>query len=515
MISAAYAMNEASPRPAEGKDPTGSDAVAWHGHVSLRVKGLLSLLAFMFYVGAAGVLIMSERSRLFEVVQGLEQVHLQESQLVQVNLLVARAVLSANEHYFAAVPEVAARQIQSDLMPLERMVAGLLPGRPQLGPHLHRMQAIRSELSILPSRSGIAKVRSELHRLVVDIEAYTRDVRAGKERLLAEYRKTHDKVTLETLSLALLGVVIFGALVTIFFTRLTWDIRRVSVRAIAIIKGYRGEPLDVTRGDDVGGLMMAINDMQRELRVRERHLEFARQQQFHHDKMAAVGSLATAVAHEINNPIMAIAGVAEAIVEKKKRSPDCDACDTECQPELILEQTRRIAKITRQISEFSVPQSPEPQLLDLNALVSSTTSFVRFDKRFGKIDLTLVLDSQLPAVEGVADHIIQVLINLLVNAADALEEVTDRPPQVRVTTSHDENYAVIEVTDNGIGMGESERAQAFDEYFTTKGPGKGSGIGLFLCKSLLEESDGSIELKSERGNGTRVIVRLPLASDAD
>lgn len=487
--------------------------VAWHGHVSLRLKGLMSLLAFVAYIGIVGVLIMAERERLLDLVHELEQMHAQEAKLVQVNMLVARAVLSANEQYFSAIPDVAARQIQLDLAPLERLIAGLLPANPRLGPHVHHMQALGSELREAPSRNGIARVRTELHRLVVDIEGYTNEVRAEKDRLMETYRRTHDKVTLETLSFALLGVVIFGALVTIFFTRLTWDIRRVSARAVAVIKGYRGEPLEVTRGDDVGGLMMAVNDMQRELRIRERQLELARQQQFHHEKMAAVGSLASAIAHEINNPIMAIAGVAEAISFNQSNTTLCGSCDSACQPELILEQTRRIAQITRQIAEFTVPQSPEPQLLDLNNLVSNTCNFIRFDKRLRRVDIHLQLDSQLPAVFAVADHITQVLINLLVNAADALENVADRAPEISVVTRAEDHYAVIDVTDNGVGMSEQTARQAFDEYFTTKGPGRGSGLGLFLCKSLIESFDGSMELSSVEGQGTRVTVRIRVAHE--
>lgn len=500
---------------ADGKRPdAGESDAGWHGHVSLRLKGVFSLLAFVAYIGIVGVIIMAERERLFGLVQDLEQVHLQESQLVQVNLLVARAVLSTNEQYFAALPDVAARQILRDLAPLERVVAGLLPIRPQLGNNLLRMQALGGELRHAPTRAGVARVRAELHRLVVDLEGFTKEVRAEKEQLMASYRRTHDKVTLEALALAMLGVVIFGALVTVFFTRLTWDIRRVGARAVAVIKGYRGEPLEVTRGDDVGGLMIAVNEMQRELRVRERRLELARQQQFYHEKMAAVGSLASAIAHEINNPIMAIAGVAESIAENQRQNATCCGCVVRCEPELILEQTRRISQITRQIAEFTVPMSPEPQVLDLNALVSSTCNFIRFDKRFRRIEFHQVLDSQLPAVTAVADHVTQVLINLLVNAADALESVADRPPTIVLTTGRDHDFAVVEVADNGVGMDADTAARAFDEYFTTKGPGRGSGLGLFLCKSLLDANGGNITLTSTPGDGTRVVVRLPLAADA-
>lgn len=491
----------------------GDDApAAWHGHVSLRVKGVVALVAFVGYIGIVAVLITAERDRLLSIVQQLDQIHQRESQVVQINIMVARAVLSANDRHFAALPDLAVRQLHADLAPVERVLGGMATVNPELRIHFGNLQQLLRELRAAPSSDTVTSVRAELHRLVLDLERMTQQLRDEKARLLLSYRQTHDKVTLETLSFALLGVVVFGALVTIFFTRLAWDIRRVATRAMGVVKGYRGAPLEVTRGDDVGGLMIAVNEMQGELRSRERQLELARQQQFHHEKMAAVGSLAAAVAHEISNPIMAIAGIAEAIAENQRANGGCPTCDTSCRPELILEQTRRISQITRQIAEFSTPQSVEPQVLDLNALVTSTCNLIRFDSRFRRIALDVLLDAQLPAVEAVADHFSQVLINLLINAADSLETVTDRAPRVTVVSRGDGDEVELTVDDNGIGMDALTAARAFDEYFTTKGPGRGTGLGLFLCRSLIEGMGGRIVLESSAGVGTRVIIRLKAAT---
>lgn len=493
----------------EGKDlPSG-----WHGHVSLRVKGVVSLVAFVAYIAIVGVLITAERERLLGLVQQLEAVHQQESQLVQINMMVARAVLSANERHFFALPDLAVRQLNADLFPLERILGGLAKANPDLRGHFGNLQRLLRDLRNAPTSETVTAVRQELHALVLDLERMTQALRAEKDRLMVSYRQTHDKVTLETLSFALLGVVVFGAMVTIFFTRLAWDLRRVASRAVAVVKGYRGAPLDVTRGDDVGGLMVAINDMQSELRNRERQLEIVRQQQFHHEKMAAVGSLAAAVAHEISNPIMAIAGVAQAIAENQKLAKTCGNCDAACQPELILEQTRRISQITRHIAEFSAPQSVELQVLDVNAILSSTCNLIRFDSRFRRIAFDVLLDSQLPAVWAVADHLSQVFINLLINAADALEGMADRDPKVSVSSRAGEGGVEVVVEDNGCGMDSSVLRRAFDEYFTTKGPGRGSGLGLFLCRSLLESMGASIAIESAVGVGSKITIRLQVADE--
>jgi signal transduction histidine kinase len=489
-------------------------AETWRGRLSLRAKGVLGLLLMAAYVGAAAFLITGERQDLLEMVHSLERVHRQEEQMVQMNLLVARAIMTANEGYYEVAQGGLSRQLLFDLTPLAKLIGpGGAPVFQSLRPYFDRLHRVTEEISANPTRGAIAELRSELHGLVVQMDQLARSLRRDKELLMNGYRKTHDKVTLETLSFVFIGIVIFGAVVTLFFSRLTWDIRRASVRAMAVVKGYRGRPLDISRSDEVGGLMDAINHMQSELRARETQLEVARQQQFHQEKMAAVGSLASAVAHEINNPIMAISGMAQVIVDHcRSEAGKCAlSCDLDCHPELILEHAKRIALITRQISEFSAPRSPEPQWIDVNGIVRNTCNLIRFDKRLQRLELTLNLDPQLPAAFAVGDHLAQVLINLLINAADAVEPLTERRPEIIVSTCASDRHVAITVADNGLGMSAEVLAKAPTEFFTTKPRGKGSGLGLYLCQTLAEQNRGALDLSSIPGEGSRITLTLPLA----
>jgi len=180
-----------------------------------------------------------------------------------------------------------------------------------------------------------------------------------------------------------------------------------------------------------------------------------------------------------------------------------------CRPELILEQTHRISQITRQLAEMTAPYSPEPQSLDLNALLRRTCAFLRYDKRFANLEFKLDLDSGVPSINAVADHLTQVMMNLLINAADATCDLAGRSASISVETRSNGREVVLVVEDNGCGMDAATMARAFDEAFTTKPPGRGSGIGLFMCRSLVEAEGGRIELDSTPGRGTRVAVFLP------
>jgi signal transduction histidine kinase len=296
-----------------------------------------------------------------------------------------------------------------------------------------------------------------------------------------------------------------------FFRRLAKDVDTVHARAIDIVRGYRGRLLEITRGDEIGALMEAVNVMQKELRERETQLELGRQQQFHKEKMAAVGNLAAAVAHEINNPLSAIVGIAECI-EDQRSLRECQRNGGTCQPELILEQARRVMAITRQISEFSVPQSPEPELVDLNGLVRSTCSFVSFDRRFRSIAMEQRLDAGLPAVFAVADQLVQVLMNLLINAADAIQDAQRGDGRIDIETAAQDGEIRIVVRDNGAGIPAEIMDKIFTEHFTTKPPGRGSGLGLALCRSLIEKAGGRIVVASQLGLGTEVTVKLPVTA---
>jgi signal transduction histidine kinase len=230
--------------------------------------------------------------------------------------------------------------------------------------------------------------------------------------------------------------------------------------------------------------------------------------------MAAVGSLAAAVAHEINNPIAAISGIARSIAESGKCGGGTSEDFEGDGPRLILQQTERIAAISQQIAEFTRPHSVLPDLTDLNRLVRSVCKFTGYDARLRDVELSLDLDPSLPAVTCVADHVTQVLMNLLINAGDAVKSNTDRRPQIHVETRHDDGAFLVQVRDNGHGMDEGTRARAFDEGFTTKAADRGLGLGLFLCKALVEGDGGSIAIDSSPGTGTTVSIRLPISPGA-
>lgn len=473
--------------------------------LSLRAKAILAFGAVVVYFLAAGVVLSWQRDSMITIVEDLEALNQVESTLARVNTFASQAVLRINEASIAGDPRVAMDAVALDIDSIAAGLGGLAEWYPRADAMGERLQQGIQEARRSAARDALSEVRTTMHELAGDLDQLSREVRARHDRIWSGYRSRYDSITLTAAVLFMAGIAVFGGIVMVFFRRLAWDVRTLSDRAVEVVRGYRGEPLHVTRRDEIGALMDSVNRMQHILREREQQIEMARQQRFHQEKMVAIGSLAAAVAHEINNPIAAIEGVAQSIGDA--RDSGC-VNGRICKPELILEHTRRIAGITRQLSQLTSAQSTEAEWTDVNALARATTAFVSYDPRFRAVKLDLDLDGSIPAAWAVADHVTQVLMNLLINAADALNAGQGSERRIKVATWSDAACVRLSVADNGNGMAPEVAERAFDEGFTTKQ--KGSGIGLFLCKSLMEQGGGGVALSSAPGKGTTVTVSLPV-----
>ena len=476
---------------------------------SLRGKGWLFTFLLAVYFLIVSLVITFERSTMRESVLLLQSINEREEHLVGLNYAVSRAVISVNENYFSPDIEASGKMLALEVEALLPGLARLQSVYPELADSRIVLERTAVELVAEPSRATIADLRAAMHHLVLELDNVTNDVAAQKSRFADQYHTAFERLAKEWLAFGVLALILVAIVFKVFFRGLSADIDRVRLHATRVLLGRPSAKLAHTRKDELGLLMDAVNSMQDELARRESELELARQQSFHKEKMAAVGSLAAAVAHEINNPLSAIVGVARAMNEECQESR-CDRFGSACHPDMILEQATRVMSITRQISEFSVPQSQEAELADLNSILRSTASFVKFDRRFRRIQVNLDLDGNLPAVVLVADHMVQVAMNLLINAADALRELESRQPEIRVVTLCEDERVKVRVIDNGCGIAPEVLPRVFEERFSTKGPDRGSGLGLSVCKSLVEKAGGQIAVSSQLAVGTTVEISLPV-----
>jgi signal transduction histidine kinase len=494
--------------------PTVAMAASTGGfRLSLRAKGVLALATLVAYFAAVALFAATERRKLLFVVQEMEAIHSNAQLLRNIaaalehSLIEAQGLAKLDEsapgRREAAAPIVErTRQVVREGLPEARGAFGVLDR------DATALEHALAAVSATPSDAHVAQMRTRQQELFTSLNKTIAMMQGRVDRLEQRYRDSQQSIGVFALAAYGAGVVAAIGWMLLFFTRLTRDIGRLQDRAIAVVGGYSGEPLRNTRRDEVGGLIDAVNRMQVDLRRSEQQQEISRQQRFHQEKMAAVGSLATAIGHEVSNPIAAITGVAQVMVEETREDDGARSRMLHDFAAEILRQTQRITVIVRQLGTLTAPHSAKPELLDLNALVRSTCGFIGYDARFRGIAFEFGLDPAIPAVEAVADHLTQILMNLLINAADAMDGASHGTPTIRVTTDRGESEVCLAIADNGHGMEADVLAHAFDESFTTKPAGKGRGIGLFLCKTLIEEGGGRIELESTRGVGTQARLFL-------
>jgi PAS domain S-box-containing protein len=224
----------------------------------------------------------------------------------------------------------------------------------------------------------------------------------------------------------------------------------------------------------------------------------------HAEKMAAVGQLVSGVAHEVNNPLTAILGFTDLLMENPEL-PESARRDLR----VILQEAQRTKQIVQNLLSFARQMPPQRQLVQLNSILQRTVHLRSYDFISHGIQVVERLDESLPAVVGDSHQLQQVFLNILNNAYDAVRE-TARAARIEIRSAHASSFVEISFRDNGMGIADPERI--FDPFFTTKDVGKGTGLGLSICYGIVREHGGEIvchnNLDSE---GATFVVRLPVA----
>ena len=234
-------------------------------------------------------------------------------------------------------------------------------------------------------------------------------------------------------------------------------------------------------------------------------LRMSRIEMAQREKMVAIGQMATGIAHEIGNPLTSISSVAQYLVRR------ITVQEQKEQLLVIQYHVSRISNILRRMLSLSRPATGEYKWTDVNSLIENTLSLINFDKRAHAVTIDNIATLDLPKIWLNPQHFEQVFLNIFINALDAMNaKQCEREHLLRITKVLKDDAIAIRISDTGIGMSPEICKRAFDSFFTTKEIGKGTGLGLFISHNLVTEVDGTIELESEIGKGTTVVIRIPL-----
>jgi hypothetical protein len=253
------------------------------------------------------------------------------------------------------------------------------------------------------------------------------------------------------------------------------------------------------RNDEIGDLGRNFNYMMQQLRESREEIEHLhRTQMSRAEHLATLGELATGLAHEIRNPLAGIAGVIEIVGRDLPATSPARAVVKDVRLEIA-----RISRTLTDLLETARPRRPEVRLGNLNTTVEHAVMLARQQVLSRPIKIELHKAPDLPEVEHDSDQIHQVLLNLLLNAVQAL----DKAGTVRVEIGSRDGYATVTVGDNGRGISAQNLPNIFRPFYTTKGDG--TGLGLSLAHRIVEDHHGRIEVSSVLGSGSQFTVLLP------
>lgn len=221
------------------------------------------------------------------------------------------------------------------------------------------------------------------------------------------------------------------------------------------------------------------------------------------EKMASVGQLVSGVAHELNNPLTGVMGFAQLLLAR-------DLDDTvRTQVQTIYGEAERAAKVVQNLLSFARRRKPAKEMADINALVQRVLELRSYDFVIRNISLDLTLDSRMPRVWADPDQIQQVLFNVTKNAEQAMVEAHNGG-RLTVITQATPTGVRVSIADDGPGMPPEIQRRIFDPFFTTKEAGEGTGLGLTICYSIIEEHGGRIWTENRPAGGSVFYIDLPL-----
>jgi signal transduction histidine kinase len=241
----------------------------------------------------------------------------------------------------------------------------------------------------------------------------------------------------------------------------------------------------------------------RHIRRMSRQLRRHQQAVVQHEKMIAVGQMAAGITHEIANPLANMDSLLQLMQRKpEKMRPDAIAT--------LREQISRLNQMIAQMKNFAHPLEMQREKAPLNHVVAQAIDMVGFDRRLAKVHVVKELSPEIGDIPLIPQALEQVLVNLIVNALDAMAQTES--PTLLIRTLRRDNWALIEVTDNGHGIRPEHMNRLAEPFFTTKPVGQGTGLGLSISYSLVQKQGGNISARSHPGKGTTFTVRLPMAA---
>lgn len=298
-------------------------------------------------------------------------------------------------------------------------------------------------------------------------------------------------------------IVFIAAISAVVVSRkFTAPLESLSAAVRKIAKGDFDVKVDISSRDEIGQLADSFNNMANELLERERSLKSAQLALVQSEKMAAVGTLSAGLAHEVKNPLSAVLGYAQ-LAKRKLSQPDV----IKKHLDIIENETRRCNEIIGNLMQFSRQEKGEFTDVTINEVVEKSVGIVDHQLGLKNVHVNMKLAPDIPEIIGNSNQLQQVLMNLAINAQQAMEPDGGT---VDIATYFDNDNVYISVSDTGPGISEEVVEKIFEPFFTTKAAGEGTGLGLSVTYGIIRDHKGYIRVERADSGGARFVIALPL-----
>ena len=318
-----------------------------------------------------------------------------------------------------------------------------------------------------------------------------------------KYVDIKNRAVLAFLVITLVGVLISMLLSYLVSRRISVRIRKLVSASREIAQGNLDARVEITSSDELGEMSESFNAMASSLKQRDEQLkEFARNKIMESERLALIGQLAANVAHELNNPLQGIVTYSHLILEKIANENSAASS-----AQKIVTQANRCKDIIRGLLDFSRQRKPDATVCNINSVLNECVALLENQASFQNIHIIKDLERNLPMIVVDPSQMQQVFINMIINAAEAMEDGGQLTLKTRMDPA--DEFVEIEITDTGHGIPEEHMEKLFDPFFTTKEVGHGTGLGLAISYGIIKEHKGTISVESEVDQGTSFLIRLP------
>ena len=291
-------------------------------------------------------------------------------------------------------------------------------------------------------------------------------------------------------------------LVLLVLRTISRPLQRITLAAVKVTKGDYGTEVDLRRSnDEIGLLADSFNEMSRKMASDIEEMKRLNSHLIRTEKLAATGTLAAGVAHEVNNPLASISSLIQ-MMQSREDLPG----PVQDNLAIISSQIRRIAQVTKDMTNFAKARPAIRTLVNVNKVAEESIRLASFDRSFQDLKVVTELSNDIDLLVADEDQIQQVFLNLLLNASEAMPD----GGELKISSSQSNGEITISIADSGNGIDPSTASQMFDPFFSTKAAGKGTGLGLAVCYGIVNAHEGKIEVVENQPKGTIFRVILPV-----